>query len=135
MSTPLEQYRYKGPSKLTERLEVYRDLETGHRMISQEDAAKELLRSLLAYYRKNETRVFDPEIFPNPQTDSKIEALAAIVQGDFPASKEGPLYDFDLIKEIIDLRREEEEARLSESERRRRDALNSIHPFPHQPEI
>lgn len=132
----IEQDSYKGPSKLTERLEAYRDRETGHRMISPEDAAKELLHSLLVYYRKNETKVIHPEVFPNPQTDSKIEALAGIIKGDFPASKDGPLYDFDLIKENIDLKREEEWKRLSEQEQRIRDAMSRITPIESpQPEI
>ena len=112
---PIDLDQGQGLSKLDERLGAYRDPESGHIMISQETALREIVIPLLGFYRKMTTVSPIPGAgLPGHQPSSKIEALAAIFQGSVPASREGPLYDYDLIKEGIDLKRIYEQSRQQE---------------------
>jgi len=61
--------KYRGPSKLDERLEAFKDMETGHIMLTPDQAKDVLFDTLVSYHRSNVAKM-----------DSKIVALFAIVE-------------------------------------------------------
>jgi len=100
--------------ELSQRLETFRDAETGHIGLSKEDATRELKRFLLDYYRKNSTsRAIPGAGVPGSNPSTLIEALAEISE-----RSEGHLWNFDSIKEEIDKKRSEELSRQREIDRK-----------------
>jgi hypothetical protein len=110
--------RDPGPSKLDERLEVFRDPETKHIIITPEDAKDILLNTLLGYYRKRVSEGVPPYNRPS----SKIEALVQIVEMKHP----GDRFDFTDTIESINRKRTQQDQKRRETEEK----LNIITPAP-----
>ncbi|MBU0572141.1 hypothetical protein KKH23_00575 [Patescibacteria group bacterium] len=110
--------RDQGPSKLDERLEVFRDPETEHIILTPEEARELLLEALLGYYR----RLASEGVSPHNRPSSKIEALAQIVEMRLSGDK----FDYTETVETISKRR----AQQSQERREMEEKLHIITPAP-----
>jgi len=132
--------RFQGPSKLDERLERHRDMESGEILLSQDEAKEILLETLLAYYRKEATaRKLPEEIHPStPKTSTKIEALVEIAERVGSADRRGR-FNYNQIKRELDSVRSEKakQEQKTEAERIRREdgILGGPEHHPTQPEV
>ncbi|TEU02842.1 hypothetical protein E3I18_00285 [Candidatus Woesebacteria bacterium] len=97
-----------GPSKLDERLEAFKDPETGHIILTQEEAKDTLLASLLGEYRRQVAK----GALLN-QTNPKIEALVQI------AEAQGPEDSFDFTGTVESIKKGRTE-RIEEREFKKR---------------
>ena len=97
-----------GLSKLDERLEAFRDSETGHIIFTPEDAKNILLNTLLGEYRWNVSNRVPPLNQPSP----KIEALVQIVEMKLP----GDRFDFTDTVESINRKRVQQNQKRKEME-------------------
>lgn len=115
----------EGPSELDQRLELYsKNPESGHTMINPEGARRELLHSLLIFYR--DTIAGAPK--PFNEISTSIEALAYIVQqADSIAGGQSMPFDYTDIKEGYDRKRKSDRKQRMESEA----TIGIITPRPH----
>lgn len=90
----------RGPSKLELRLEVFRDPETGHILLSPGLAKDILFKSLLSFYKASVTR-------PTPI----VEALVQITE----AEPEGERFDLTEALKKLENKRVEEERQVQET--------------------
>ncbi len=97
-----------GLSKLDERLEAFRDPETGHIIFTPEDAKNILLNTLLGEYRWNVSNSVPPLNQPSP----KIEALVQIVEMKLPGDK----FDYTDTVESINRKRVQQNQKRKEME-------------------
>jgi hypothetical protein len=115
-------------------------MKSGEILLSQDEAKEILLKTLLAYYRKEATtRQLPEEIHPStPKTNTKIEALVQIAERVGSADRKGR-FNYHQIKRELDSVRSEEarEEQEKEAERRRRERgiVGGPKPHPSQPEI
>lgn len=109
--------RYNGPSKLDERLEHFRDVDTRQVMLSPDEAKEVLLESLLGFYRSQVGRM-----------DSKIVALLSIAGSSEKDKKHNFRHE---LEGHLDARRTVREA----YEKMRREASIITPRGPEQPEI
>jgi hypothetical protein len=98
--------RDQGPSRLDERLEVFRDPETEHIILAPEDARDILLNTLLGYYRRSASE----GAFSHNRPSSKIEALVQIVEMKLP----GDRFDFTDTVESINRKRVQQNQKRKE---------------------
>lgn len=106
-----------GPSKLDERLEAFKNPETGHVILTQEEAKEILLERLLGFYRSH---VESPR--------SEIEALVRI------AETQGPEDSFDFTGTVESIKKGRAE-RIEEREFKKRIKEISTPSKPPQAEI
>ena len=104
-------------SKLDKRLEAYRDPETGHILISPEQAKDELFKSLLSFYRASVS-------WPTPIVDALVQI----------AEVKGKRFNFtEAYNNLVD---EAKRERKAKEEREFGDGgINIIGPTPPVPEI
>ena len=108
----------EGPSRLEERLEAFKDPETGHIILSPEQAKDSLLESLLSFYRVSVWR-FMPT----------VEVLARIAEAE---GEEG----IDFTKALEEFKKKTEEEFKAEEERKYGEGgSNIIVPTPRVREI
>jgi len=109
--------RYNGPSKLDERLEEFRDSETGHILLTSDQAKDVLLQSLIGFYRGQVGHM-----------DTKIMALLTI-SGDSETD------DRHNYTEKLEIARDARRAVAETSEKLKRQAGIFTPPKTKQPEI
>lgn len=112
--------RYKGPSKLDDLLEQYRDSESGRVIVTPEEAREVLLDRLLGFLKAKEGEI-----------PAKIEVLVRIAE--MPGDNER----FDYTETLESVKRESAEARKAMERVRREMRKGNIITSrnPRQPEI